>query len=491
MQLTYQTRIYPESEGEANHINKIVEAMTMVGKFYRFCFNNFWFKKGLTELELKNKDFCNQYQIGTKQANSLVREAKAKVELYREMYNYSENVLTSKLKILKKEEVKLTKLIDKIEKLKLRKKRKSQKVKSVSTNNENSENTTNPFKLTYTYYLTCDKAERKQFYQTLKRLIWHNKRKQEKTQKSLNRLNNPSITSITFGSKDNQRRLSKNKISLEQWREMRNNFIFGLGESNVVYGNNTIRVLSQTKIQVEVLNLEKIVLDCKLRNKHYNKIKDETKRTARLIRKNGKFYLQSIVDCSKEINQIKSKVDALKESYAELNYCGIDLNNGFFSVHSPSVWQNYHYDEQFKQYNSHQREQNLRQLIKQMFIDITKDLEDAQYKVHVIRIEDLDFMKLKHKDQSKVMNKMIHELPYGIFRKLIEVESFKHQMAVELINPAYTSQKALKLGLDRHLGAAKIIAEGGVDEGEVTEYYVYKHGRNSNQTNNNKDSKDA
>ena len=425
MQLTYQTRIYPsEAEAEANHINKIVEAMIMVGKFYRFCFNNFWFKKSascLTELELKNKNFCNQYQIGTKQANSLIREAKAKVELYREMYNYSENVLTSKSKILKKEETKLVKLLDKIKQLKL--KSKPPKQRKVDDAKQN------PFKLTYTYYLTCNKADRKQFYQTLKRLIWHNKRKQEQTQKSLNRLKNPSIT---FGSKDNQRRLSKSKLSLDEWREMRNNFIFGIGESNVVYGNNTIRVLSQTKIQVEVLNLEKIILDCKLRNKHYNKIKDEAKRTARLIRKNGKFYLQSIVDCNKEINQIKSKVDALKESDAELNYCGIDLNDGFFSVYSPSVWakQNYNYDEQFKQYNSNQREQNLRQLIKQMFTDMKND------NIHVIRIEDLDFMKLKHKNMSKAMNKMIHELPYGIFKKLIEVESFNHQMVVELINPA-------------------------------------------------------
>ena len=465
MQLTYQTRIYPESE--ANHINKIIEAMTMVGKFYRFCFNNFWFNQGLTELELKNKTFCNQYQIGTKQANSLIREAKAKVELYREMYQYSENVLSSKLKNLQKEEAKLTKLITKIEKLKYRPKCKHPKTKPCSPNT--------PFKLTYEYYLTRNNAERKQFYQTLKRFIWHNKRKQEKTQKSLNRLNTPSIT---FGSKDNQHRLSKNKLSLEQWREMRNNFIFGLGESNVMYGNNTIKVFSQTKIQVEVLNLEKIVLDCKLRNKHYNKIKDETKRTARLIRKNGKFYLQSTVDCKQQMAKIKGDIDKIEPELR--NYCGIDLNDGFFSVYSPSVWQNYHYDGQFKQYNSHQREQNLRQLIKQMFADIKND------NIHVIRIEDLDFMKLKHKDRSKAMNKMIHELPYGIFRKLIEVESFKHQIAVELINPSYTSQKALKLGLDRHLGAAKIIAEGGVKL-SVAEYYVYNRSYDSSKTNSGKD----
>ena len=202
MQLTYQTRIYPSvAEAEANQLNKIVEAMTMVGKFYRFCFNNFWFNKGLTYIELKNKDFCNQYQIGTKQANSLIREAKAKVELYQEMYNYSENVLISKLKTLKKEEAKLTKLIEKIKQLKLKSKPPKQRKIDGTKQQQN-----NSFKLTYTYYLTCNKEDRKQFYQTLKNLIWHNKRKQEQTQKSLTRLINPSIT---FGSKDSQRLLSK------------------------------------------------------------------------------------------------------------------------------------------------------------------------------------------------------------------------------------------------------------------------------------------
>lgn len=438
MQLTYQTRIYPEN----SHINKIVSAMEMVGKFYRFCFNNFWFNKGLNYLELKNKDFCNQFKLGTKQANSLIREAKAKVELYREMYNYSENVLSSKLNNLQKEETKLIKLINKIKQLKS----KSKPPKQRKVDGEN-----NPFKLTYQYYLSCDKNGRKQFYQTLKSLIWHNKRKQEQTQKGLTRLKNPSIT---FGSKDNQRRLSKSKLSLEQWREMRNNFIFGLGESDVVCGNNTIKVFSQNRIQVEVLNLEKIILNCPLRNKHYNKIKDEIKRTARLIRKNNKFYLQSTVDYSQEAKQIENNINQLDET--KRNYCGIDLNDGFFSVYSPSVWQNYYYDKQFKQYNTHQREQNLRQLIKEMFADIQQD------NIHVMRIEDLDFMRLKHKNMGKSMNKLIHELPYGIFRKLIEKECFNHQMTVELINPAYSSQKALKLGLDRHLGAAKIIAEGNI-----------------------------
>ena len=419
--------------------------MMSVGKFYHFCFNNFWFDKELSYAELKSKSFCSQYQLGTKQANSLVREAKAKVELYREMCNYSKRDLTNKWKVLNKETEKLIRLAEKIEGLK----GKFPKRRKLKTESE-------PFKWGYEYYLTCDKVGRKQFYRQLKSSIWHNKRRLAKLQKKLKKLQNPSIT---FGSKDNQRKLTKGKMSLETWREIRHNFIFGIGESDVSFGNNVIRVLNQEQIQVEVLNLEKLTLNCRLRNKHYQKVLGEneetgTKRAARLVRRGDKFYLQSILDYTQEESQIKHDVEAISPS--ERHYCGIDLNDGFFSVYSPSVWQNYHYDAQFKEYNSNQREQNLRQLIKQMFEDIKQD------KIHVVRIEDLDFMKQKHQNRGKVMNKMLHELPYGQFRKIIESECFRHHMVVEYIDPTNSSQKALKLGLDRHLGASKIIAEGNL-----------------------------
>ena len=419
--------------------------MMSAGKFYHFCFNNFWFDKELSYAELKSKSFCSQYQLGTKQANSLAREAKAKVEMYREMCNYTKCTLASKFEALQKDTNKLIKLLDKIEALKgqFPKQRKPKSEK-------------NPFKWTYGYYLTCDKAGRKQFYRQLKSSIWYNKRQLAKLQKKLKKLQNPSIT---FGSKENQRKLTKGKLDLVTWREIRHNFLFGIGESDANFGNRVIRVLNQEQIQVELLNLEKLTLNCRLRNKHYQKVLGEneatgTKRAARLLRRGNKFYLQSILDYSQEENQIKRDVDAIAPS--ERNYCGIDLNDGFFSVYSPSVWQNYHYDAQFKDYNSNQRDQNLRQLVKQMFEDIKQD------NIHVVRIEDLDFMKKKHQHLSKGMNKMLHELPYGQFRQIIESECFRHHMMVEYINPAYSSQKALTLGLDRHLGAAKIIAEGNL-----------------------------
>lgn len=114
MQLTYQTRIYPTEE----HEKKLVEAMLSVGKFYHFCFNNFWFNRGLSDLALKKKNFCSQYQLGTKQAGSLILEAKSKVSMYREMCNYTKSTFTSKFKTLQKETEKFIKLANKIEALK-------------------------------------------------------------------------------------------------------------------------------------------------------------------------------------------------------------------------------------------------------------------------------------------------------------------------------------------------------------------------------------
>ena len=147
--------------------------MMRVGKFYHFCFNNFWFDKELSYGELKSKSFCSQYQLGTKQANSLIREAKAKVEMYQGMCNYTENTIVSKWRTLDKETKKLTRLADKIELLK-GKFPKQRKPKSE----------VNPFKWTYEYYLTCDKAGRKQFYRQLKSLIWYNKRRLAKLEKN-------------------------------------------------------------------------------------------------------------------------------------------------------------------------------------------------------------------------------------------------------------------------------------------------------------------
>lgn len=471
MQLTQQTRIYFSKEEEL----KIEATMEQVGKFYRTCFNKIWQEKGLTKetyLALKKKTFCEQFHLGTKQANCLIKEAKAKVELFQEMLCYTQVNLEQKIVELKKEEVKITNQLTKIKdffknkKNSLAKKEEKDERKAFSSKEDKLIN------LSFEEYKKSNKNKQKLIYQILKSKLWKNKRKQEKTISQINKIkNNPSLT---FGSKENQKLLSKNKITLTEWQGLRNNFIYGIGESDVKYGNNIIKILDKNTLQIECLNLEKIKIKTKIRNKHYEVIKDEVKRTARIVRKvkqknnkiSVKYYLQSQIDLTEIETKLKEKIKTKKEN---IHYVGIDLNKNFFSVYSTtgikqdSFWKNYLYDENFKNYNSSQRENNLRNLLIQMFKEL-KDDKLCNKKVDIVRIEDLSFTSKKNKNLGKKMNKMLHDLPYKMFKNLISILALKNNMLIELVNPAYSSQKAEEQGMDRHLGAAKIIAYGNQEK---------------------------
>ena len=475
MQLTQQTRIYFSKEEEL----KIEATMEQVGKFYRTCFNKIWQEKGLTKetyLTLKKKTFCEQFYLGTKQANCLIREAKAKVEFFQEMLCYTQVNLEQKIAELKKEEVKITNQLTKIKdffknkKNSLAKKEEKDERKAFSSKKEDK-----LINLSFEEYEKSNKDEQKLIYQILKSKLWKNKRKQEKTISKINKIkNNPTIT---FGSKENQKLLSRNKITLTEWQGFRNNFIYGIGESDVKYGNNIIKVIDENTLQIEGLNLEKIKIKTKIRNKHYEAIKEEVKRTARIIRKvkqknnkiSVKYYLQSQIDLTEIETQLKEKIKTKKLNKEKIHYVGIDLNKNFFSVYSTtgikqdSFWKNYLYNENFENYNSSQRENNLRNLLNKMFKEL-KDNKLCNKKVDIVRIEDLSFTSKKNKNLGKKMNKMLHDLPYKMFKNLISILALKNNMLIELVNPAYSSQKVIKQGMDRHLGAAKIIAYGNQEK---------------------------
>lgn len=266
MQLTYQCCLYLE-ESERDKIDK---AMENVGKFYRTCFNNFWFQQGKTYLDLKKKEFCANFGIGTKQANSLIKEAQAKVEMWQEFLCYVEKAKRIKLTSLQKQEKKLLHLLEICQQSKIKILKAFQKREKV-----------------------IKRIKR------LKSRIWSNHRKQEKIQAWLKK-----EKSITFGSKSLQRKLSKEKGKgkikslklLKLWRDVRNNFIYGLGESDVTYGNNTIKLLNENQVQIEVENLEKVKVKIRLREKIKDKLLNATKKTARIIKKIAEERLNIIVN---------------------------------------------------------------------------------------------------------------------------------------------------------------------------------------------------
>lgn len=436
MQLTYQSPLYL-SDVEKDEIDA---AMDCVGKFYRTCFDNFWFNRGKTPLELRKKTFCGQapFYIGTKMANSLIKEAQAKVYMWQEALCYAQQVKQIKLKRLENF---------------------AQKTENLLKLNQSQA------ALNYT-----DKEKLTKIVLRIKRLkskLWSIHRKMEKIQAYLKK-----EKSITFGSKQSQRDLSLGKIDKKTWQRKRNNFIYGIGEGDVTCGNNIIKLLNESEIQIELLDLKKIVVKTKSRPLH-QKLLAISKKTARVIRKvikgKEKYYVQFAID-------LKDKSQPQSTLPFEL-VIGTDLNKGFISVYAERkiknqtetlLWQNYNYNDTG---NSQQRKESLRKVVK-MFIQDAKDKalqgkhNQQLNEAIIVRIENLNFKRTKAKtmkattDKGKAYNAMLHNLPYKLFAELVRIESYKIGAKLELINPKNSSKKALELGLDRHLGAAKIIAQG-------------------------------
>ena len=54
---------------------------------------------------------------------------------------------------------------------------------------------------------------------------------------------------------------------------------------------------------------------------------------------------------------------------------------------------------------------------------------------------------------------MLSNLPYSTYEKIMEIECDKAGVYLMKVNPKNTSQKALEKGWERHIGAARMIAQ--------------------------------
>lgn len=213
MQITYQSPLYL-TEKEKTQIDIAMEG---VGKFFRTCFNNFWFNKGSTYLELKKKEFCSQapFFIGTKMANSLIKEAQAKVLMWQEALCYAEQVKAIKLEKLEKLEKKTIDFLEfNQEQAKL-----IRKNKSLSKFLKKDERDFNPYQNLQKIVLRIKR---------LKSRLWSIHRKIEKIKAYFNK--NKNGFSITFGSKQSQRELSLGKIDKKHGKEKEIIFFMALGK---------------------------------------------------------------------------------------------------------------------------------------------------------------------------------------------------------------------------------------------------------------------
>lgn len=395
MQLTTRTRLNAPVE-------EFTFLMAQQGKYFRTLFNLFYWNNRPNWKTVCSIDylFQNGYSFGTKYANSLYLEARAKAKLHQEERAFRQLTLQDRLRELQKKKKKLHNLLS-------------------ATNNK-------------TLYL-----------KTKRDLYWIN-RKIEKISFKDN--------GVTFGTKALQRKLSRKQSSKQHWLNARNNFIYAIGRSERLTGNDCIHYIQKDETVVKI-ELERTLYQengqIKTKDKkfvetliesHYfiEELNTIHKKTHRIMLRKKKLELHTTLEKEKVIEPTDRRL-------------GVDFNHGFLA---------YYENEQQQgsisfliEGNHQQRKESLRQAIKQLL-----KLSHAD-----IVIEDLNFNRTKNKlfpaqtKQGKGYNRMLSNLSYSQYQKLMEVECFKADRFLKTVDPKNTSKQAIKNGWDRHIGAARII----------------------------------
>lgn len=470
--------------------------MQAQGRYFRTVFNQLYFR----ELSSKDKqtlwkEYCssqvlqeNGYPFGTKYANSLFHEAHNKAVLHQEAYCFRVQQIQDRIKVLT---LKREKLIDKLD----------QTLKSV----EKLDKKDSCFKTLRFNFLKEVRAIKTSIY-------WVN-RKLEK-QESL--LKSSSLRSVTFGGKDFQRKLSRKQITDAKWQSLRNKSIYAMGQSVRKYGNDSIQfdVENKTlKIELDRGKDYKNYLFLKnIENQYASPFFKENLLLAEIHKKTQRIVLTkfspNIAKCKFElhttvekeengvIKEIQEKIrvfsDSLNEpnreeakkvikDYAKMLYqekkqdncLGVDFNYRHLDISSnlpnwlkqedvsenPALYrfeQTIHYE--ISTHNRYQNQENLRQAIK-IVVSLAK-----QHNLN-IKIEDLNFNRKKatlfsaYSDYGKSYNRMLSSLSYSTYEKIMEIECDKAGVYLIKVNPKNTSQKAIENGWERHIGAARIIAQ--------------------------------
>ena len=493
-QLTYRTNLTHALSDENKQ--QLLNFMQAQGRYFRTVFNQLYFR----ELSSRDKQalwkaYCssqvlqeNGYPFGTKYANSLFHEAHNKAVLHQEAYCFRVQQIEDRIKALT---LKREKLIDKLE----------QTLKSIKKLDKKEVS----FKTLRFNLLKEIRAIKTSIY-------WVN-RKLEK-QESL--LKSSSLKSVTFGGKDFQRKLSRKQITGAKWQSLRNKSIYAMGQSIRKYGNDSIQFDVENKtLKIELdrgkgyknyLSLDNIENQYTSPFFKENKLLTEIRKKAQRIVLTKfspniakcKFELHTTVEKEESLalQEIRAKIRAFSDSLNEPNQVelqkavksyvkklyqekkqaaclGVDFNYQHLDISSnlpnelkqedlPENSALYRFEQtihyEMNAHNRHQNKENLRQAIK-VVVSLAK-----QHNLN-IKIEDLNFNQKKAKlfsaysNYGKSYNRMLSSLPYATYEKMMEIECDKSGVYLIKVNPKNTSQKALENGWERHIGAARIIAQ--------------------------------
>ena len=493
-QFTYRTHLTRHLSDE-NKL-QLLDFMQEQGRYFHTVFNQLYFR----ELSSKDKQalwkgYCssqflqqNGYPFGTKYAASLFYEAYNKAVLHQEEYCF-----------------RIQQIEERIKALRLKKEKLNIKLENTLTSIKKLDKQATGFKPLKHSLLKEIRA--------IKTALYGVNRKLEK-QESL--LKSSSLKSVTFGGKDFQRKLSRKQITGAKWQSLRNKFIYAIGRAERQCGNDSIQFDVENKtLKIELDRGKDYKNYLFLKNienqydspfyKENNLLAEIHKKTQRIILTKFspniakcKFELHTTVEKEESfaVKEIQAKIRTFSDrlnapnqdeakkaikAYVKTLYqekrgeacLGVDFNYQHLDISSnlpnelkqedlPDNPVLYRFEQtinyEINDHNRYQNKENLRQAIK-IVVSLAK-----QHNLN-IKIEDLNFNRKKatlfstYSEYSKAYNRMLSSLPYATYEKIMEIECDKAGVYLMKINPKNTSQKAIEQGWERHIGAARIIAQ--------------------------------
>lgn len=440
LKYTTETILYTKNNKDiVDYFNEVKNQYSYIlRKAYYIIRNNPKLKTNLLNTKLQN-----EYSIGRRTANSIIKTVQGRINSIREL----------KKTEIKQKQYKLEKISEKLEKL---------------------------IPVLMDLKLKAEKNDIKDLmkYKNFKTKIAFMKIRKDKLVNKIKSLNYQIETNkfkITFGTKKLFRKNS------EEFRNKRDNQIIFLGSKEETSCNQTFQLKYITKINQFIIKVRK---DFKYKNEkgeercaygkcffnnHKNLLKGilKTKNsplTYRIIKRKNKYYLQCIFE-----------IDNRNTILTRKNYgvIGADFNKGFLAVSQTDK-----YGHLIKTDKMAYRFGNGNKTKNDLLLIINKLTELAIYTGKDIVIEDLNFLKKKSKavkgksEKGKKYNKMLHSLAYRMFLDRTEQICSKKNVGLIKVNPAWTSWIAEnkfcdKMKLNLHNGAAFAIARRGMNIKDV------------------------
>ena len=394
-------------------------------------------KKGEFTLKDKNKltkHIATTYNFTSRTANSIVYNMTGRFNAIKELKEYEQKQLETKIKSLEK---KIAKTEEARQKLNLR----------MALN-------------------TATKKEQEK-YEKLKISLYWRRNKLNKLKRKIKKVEKEIETQrykVCFGTK------KLLQTDYKKFVERRDSELFYVGKATDPACNNNFRMQYNKKDNQFYLKIRKEINT--VPNKHITgkvyfsktqtkKIKElliskESPLTYRIKVKDGKYYLQIIF----QYKHTKAMCDTRKSN----GVIGVDFNKGFVAVSETDRYGNLINTFQVKyRFRSGTKTENDFQCIAKILSEYC--LEDGKDLV----IENLKFDKTKAnmvEGDCKIYNEMLSSLAYAKFSKIIESKCAKKRIFLKKVNPAWTSYIAEKKycenkKLNIHSGASYVIARRG------------------------------